>query len=227
MRQNGAGEELFVTTPSIFSRLGSGAARLALRRARARRARVRNKAGGRDRRGPAAQCGRAEPVEIPCARNRARRRPGSRASSRPPWPPRAICFTRASPMPWLRNTGSTMSGPRRSAGIPPMSIGVMEFAPTSRVPTRATKLSDGSGSARLANAIGGAGEPAGSEHTLVQPLDIVGVVAGFGFDDKGKVGHRLRLSIGRRRAETAQPPVRSGSRQARSNGRRQEWGAMS
>ena len=52
--------------------------------------------------------------------------------------------TRASPIPWLRNTGSTIKGPSSRAEAPPITIGVMVEAPTKSVPTRATKLSVGS-----------------------------------------------------------------------------------
>ena len=48
------------------------------------------------------------------------------------------------------------------------------------------------GVGRLADAVGGAGEPAGAEHALVEPLDRLGVVGRLGFEDKGKLGHGPR-----------------------------------
>ena len=101
--------------------------------------------------------------------------------------------TRASPMPWLRNTGSTINGPSSRAGAPPMAIGVMADAPTNSVPTRATKLSRRIGRRRFADAIGGAGEPAGTEDAFVEAFDRLRVVIRRRLQDEGEVGHRRWL----------------------------------
>src|SRR5271155_4337476 len=101
--------------------------------------------------------------------------------------------TRASPMPWLRNTGSTINGPSSRAEAPPMAIGVMAEAPTRGVPTRATKLKPGSaagggpgggdepqaggGGRRPGGGRGGGGNRAGANPALFKALDRPGVVA--------------------------------------------------
>src|ERR1700729_3030293 len=101
--------------------------------------------------------------------------------------------TRASPIPWLRNTGSTIKGPSSRAETSPMAIGVMAEAPTKSVPTRAAKLSAGSagggprageggearrrsGGRRPGGAIGRTRESARAEHALVEAFDRLDVV---------------------------------------------------
>ena len=106
------------------------------------RARARSRAAGRDRPAPAAICGRRARAGTPSAHNMARRRPGSTSFQPAAFAASSERLTNASPMPWLRNTGSTIRGPSSSAGAPPIAIGVIAVAPTSSVPTRATKLSD-------------------------------------------------------------------------------------
>ena len=92
-------------------------------------------------------------------------------------------------MPRLRNTGSTISGPSRSAGVSPIKIGVIALAPTSSGPTRATKLSERSARRRLAQAIGGAGETAGAEHALVEAQDRFAVGGRLRFEHERQIGH--------------------------------------
>ena len=115
-----------------------------------------------------------------------------------------------------------------------MTIGVIAEAPTRSVPTRATKLSAGSAVRCLANAIGGARVPAGAEHALVEALDRLGIAVRRRLQDEGEIVHRARFSTlarGRENSSRARlgqaPDQHCGSRQARSNGSRQAWGAIS
>ena len=64
-----------------------------------------------------------------------------------------------------------------------MTIGVIALAPTSSVPTRATKLRLRSAGGGLAQTIGGAGETPRAEHALVQPEDRLGVGRALRFED--------------------------------------------
>src|SRR6202021_2586997 len=73
--------------------------------------------------------------------------------------------TRASPIPWLRNTGSTIKGPSSRAETSPIAIGVMAEAAQVRV-----------GGSRLADAIGRARESARAERAVVEAFDRLDVV---------------------------------------------------
>ena len=96
-------------------------------------------------------------------------------------------------MPWRRNTGSTMSGPSRSAFAPPIGDRRHRNGADQQRAHPRDEAERRIGVRRLADAVGGAGEAAGAEHALVEAFDRLGVVGRFGFEEQGKVGHRPRL----------------------------------